>query len=377
MATINKPYQTLLKSNSIILGKYNLSLAANRLLDIALLQLQLNSYDEGEDLIVILSVNSIERITGNNISFRSHIKELSNSLKGQVIGIEDNKTKKFHYVSIISEVVYNGKLSITFNKSVQPLLTEFKSRFTELSFAHVMSLESVYSYRLYQIVRSIAYPGSHKCYKDENNTYHYTIDLAELRFVLGLVDINEEKVREVLDKGYITRPDYNKALSIATQVKHRNWRDLKKNAIDRAIKEISKKTDIILSFETQGKPIDEVTFLIRHKEKHTKTASQQKQDEKLMKSTDTIAEVKKIIDDISDSEAQSLLAIANNDLNVIKEKYKFLMKQRNIENKMGWLVAAIRDDYKTHGINKRNNWYCTTHESGYDFEQLEELLLDN
>ena len=105
MATINKPYQTLLKSNSIILGKYNLSLAANRLLDIALLQLQLNSYDEGEDLIVILSVNSIERITGNNISFRSHIKELSNSLKGQVIGIEDNKTKKFHYVSIISEVV--------------------------------------------------------------------------------------------------------------------------------------------------------------------------------------------------------------------------------------------------------------------------------
>ncbi len=378
MTTMKSDSLLLVKSNSIIRSMYDSTLMVNRILDVAISELQLNTYMDGEDLTVVLSPNKIRSIIGVGNSIYSNIKGVAASLTGLVIGYEDDENKKLHYTVIVVDTKYDGKLTITFNKQLRPLLIDFKNKFTQLYFDFVMRLESVYSYRLYQILKSVAYPGTHECRIEDNNTYYYTITVDELRLRLGSVDINEAGVSEVLKDSI--RPNYKKAVAAANRVANRDWRDFSKNALKKAEKEISEKTDISLSIKPQkdGRTIESLVFKISYKDIPPRNRTYNEEVPPI-DWDDHIKEVKDImrgIIDISDGEALDILKAANNDLAVINEKRKIFKNPENVDNKVGWMIDAIKKNYKlTPGIG--SSWKSNFHENHYDFARLEEELLEN
>ena len=77
-----------------------------------------------------------------------------------------------------------------------------------------------------------------------------------------------------------------------------------------------------------------------------------------------IQDVRKIIKEkINDKDINKILDVANNDISIIKEKYK-LSEGKNIKNIVGWLILAIKNNYEIKE-NIINNY------GEYNFELLE------
>ena len=51
-------------------------------------------------------------------------------------------------------------------------------------------------------------------------------------------------------------------------------------------------------------------------------------------------------------EARKLLDSATGNLTIIKEKYKLAQQQGKIDNLVGWMIKAIKDNYKKQ-VNKK------------------------
>lgn len=87
-----------------------------------------------------------------------------------------------------------------------------------------------------------------------------------------------------------------------------------------------------------------------------------------------IGAVRKLLK-VSVKEAEKILAAANNDLDVVVEKWK-VIQECNLKNKVGALITAIKEDWNNTPHNSRckgnfNNYEQRT----YDFEVLERKLL--
>ena len=73
---------------------------------------------------------------------------------------------------------------------------------------------------------------------------------------------------------------------------------------------------------------------------------------------------------------RTLAELSNYNLDIISEKYKLAKKQK-IDNIMGWMIDAIKNDYKL-PVSKNEQmsiWDIEKHD--YDFDELERLMLDN
>ena len=95
---------------------------------------------------------------------------------------------------------------------------------------------------------------------------------------------------------------------------------------------------------------------------------------KLQQNIDDINLVKEIIHEpITDIEALKILISAKGNINIIKEKYSYSAAVPKIGNMVGWIIDAIKNDYKSPKgkVNKFNEY----EQREYDFEDLEKKLL--
>ena len=83
--------------------------------------------------------------------------------------------------------------------------------------------------------------------------------------------------------------------------------------------------------------------------------------------------VKNIIGDISYSEAYKILNAADYDIENVKEKYNVVSKLKNVNNLVGAMMQAIKNDWTVTEVinNKFNNFEART----YDYNELEATLL--
>ncbi len=375
------------KANIIIGAKYKSTIYENKLLAAALYSLQNSTtYDQNGDIVAVMSAAQLKGIFGKGNSIYSHLKPVAASLIGRSIGIEDDQKKEFHYMTIVTDAEYKGGVcTITFNKKLKDRLLQIQNKFTLLSLPVMMDMSSVYSFRLYELLKSETFIGNRNCQQTMDGGFEFYIGLPELKLELGVVDASEKKVQEILNGK--AKPDYDKAVEVATEKSYDTWRDFKKNVMDVATKEISEKTEMNLSYETAragkgGKTVG-ITFTISYKNVEDRMDIFDEVVEKKItddEKYDLIDQVKALIEeDLSTKDIISILEAANYDYQKVERQYENAQKAKNIGNLVGWMIDAIKNEYRQ-PVGKRGrikNGFNNFPQNDYDFEDLEAKLLDN
>lgn len=330
------------KSNALIDGFFSASLLENIILTLGITKAE---YKENRmigvitasELISILSImNECDVSSPKNIYIR--MKKVVDNIRmsHQDIIIDIPSLNKYGYTPICGPVLYdNGKIIIKFEPDVTEYIKDIKSNYTLLYLPVLFSLSTTYSFRLYEILKSKAYS-----FDENNNQFTFMINLSKLRLLLGLVDVSSSEVKKAFNQ-----PSPNLDKIVETYGKYSRWDTFKYKVLDPSIKEINEKTDLCVSIDPDlhghgGKTCG--VFFTVCKKNQNNAASDTLNDELL----DKIDELSNYFDvPIKAKDIKTLLAAANNDVDVVKKAYDLSRKRDDIENIVGWLLTAIKKSF--------------------------------
>ena len=177
------------------------------------------------DIVEFCEICGIESDGGKNYkALKDALQGLSD--KSMWITLEDGTQNLTRWLQNVQIRPKSGKIAIRIDQALKPYLLHLKSNYTEFQLKHTLAMKSKYSVRLYEILRS---------YEDLSQLENIIFTLARLKTNIGA--------------------DY--AL----------WGDFKRRALDPAIKEINKYSDIYVDYIAfkRGKAFDKIHFSIRKK----------------------------------------------------------------------------------------------------------------
>ncbi len=382
--------QMYVKSNLMISAKYKSTVYENKLLAAALYTVQNASSNYADDLVAVMGAAQLRDMFGNGNSAYSRLKVAANGLVGRTIGYEDDANKEFVYMNLVRKAEYkDGVCKIYFNKDLRKHLVKIHNKFTILSLPVMMNMTSIYSFRLYELLKSEAFIGNRNCQLLYNGGYEFYITLSELKLVIGVVDASETKVQEVLNGK--EHPDYDHAVEVASNKSFSEWRDFKRRVLDIAQKEITEKTDLNISYKPyragKGAKVVGITFKIEAKPKNSilndvdsvevnivKPVKEKPSDDDIFELALRVREL--IREQVTASDIKAIMEAADYESDRIFKQYENSKKAKNIDNFVGWMIDAIKNDYKV--VNKKKkNTFNEFEQNSYDFDELEKELLRN
>lgn len=330
------------KSNFLIGGKYKSSLLENKVLAIALANIQ-NVVEEHGLLYSRIKASELRKMLGaNSGSFYNQLEPVARALTGKTIGMAEPDKKIFDYMAIIIHASYaDGIFTIKFNPEIKDYIHDIKKNFTLLQLPIMLSFKSVYSFRLYELLKSKAYYP--KQTYERTGVFHTTFLLSELKFDLGVVNAELDSVKRILANE--KNPDFDKAIDKSPEKVLNNWGDFKKKVLEVAKKEINQKTDIVIDYTPvrggKGGKIFQLEFTIRFN-------SVLQEPETGMTDADKL----KVLENMSSyipyplslHELETIAEAANYDLDKIKKAYDH-MQEYEVTNVAGWLISALKNNY--------------------------------
>jgi len=368
------------KSNFLIGAKYKSSLLENKVLAISLTKVR---KDESGQLISTVTASELKKyMKKTNGSFYDQLYSCADNLANRQIVMEDRENNKFMILNIVQTALYdNGKFTIKYNSDLEKYLYGLQQNFTKLSLPVMMSFKSVYSFRLYELLKSKAYYPRDK--KRPENLFRITFSLSELKLDLGAVNSSYDRVQRVLKS---STPDYDKAVEAAKEKTFARWGDFKDRVIDVAVNEINSMAEACMnvSYELgkagRGGKVYEVSFIVKltggmmeFMEQNVVLAPMVSPDMSVVELIDNLLED----EDMRVKDIKAIAVAAENDFERVKNAYDIYRRQKvKAANFTGWMVAAIKNGYKDSKKYQR----CGFHDfeqKEYDFEQLELQLLSN
>lgn len=195
----------------------------------------------------------------------------------------------------------NKNLTIRVNEKFKYLLNDFISNYTKLDLAELVSLKGTYSKNMYKLLKQYRSSG------------WFDINIDEFRSLLGI-------------------PDYYKMGNIDQKVLNPILEELNQYFPNLKVEKIKR-----------GRKIDRIKFIwdVNPVEKVSVMPKEDVIDEAMQ---NKINAVKAAISILDDTEILALLDVA--DVGVILEKYYTLAVGKNIDNLTGFLMAAIKNDWK-------------------------------
>lgn len=380
-----RPSDEYKKSNNLISAKYKSTLVENKLLNISLSKVnELRAEDveiEGETVHVFTSVmHSSELVntlgvTRKNLS--THLKSAYKKMAARQIGIEDDRGNFAYRNLFIGSDYNNGVFKLYYNPLLGKYYKQVEKSYTKLSLEAMMSFKSIHSLRLYELIKKECYIKGKESYDGPYIVYEVPYSVAELKLSLGIINADAPEVRSVLDSS--NPPDYERAVDVAKEQKFSKFNDFKSKCIEPAIEEINETIpDMNIEYKLEksgrGGKVQTITFIV--KETNAK-AKQEKEDVEVTLSEldedDFIDEIRDMISGIKTREARSIAEAAKWDMALISRKYE-MSKSQNIENIVGWLISAIKNDY-TEPVakmksNQRSTGFNNFSERTYDYEEL-------
>ncbi len=371
------------KSNLLIGAKYKSSLLENKVMAISLNKIKDAEEDKEGTLIVKLKASELKKLLDSKSgSFYSQLDKIGSSMTGRVIGMSDPETERFHYMAVINNAHYeNGVLTLEYNKYLNKYLKNIKQNFTKLNLETMLDFKSVYSFRLYELLKSRAYYP--KGVNRPDNMFVITYDLAELKLDLGVINAELANVRKILNDSAI--PNYEEALEASPEKVFTTWFEFRRNCIDVAVKEINEKrdkTEMEISYTPkksgQGGKVYAVDFFVRLYRQTNSTATEivnapadaLTEDEKL----NIYDEIREIIGSgIKTKDAKAIAEAAGYDVAVVREKYEIASGQ-DIDNVVGFMISAIKEGYSPAGAKrarKKKNDFEPAQRRQYDYNELE------
>lgn len=368
------------KSNFLISAKYKSSLLENKILAVSLTKVR---KDENGQLISTVTASELKKyMKKTNGSFYDQLYSCADNLANRQIVMEDRENNKFVILNIVQTAFYdNGKFTIKYNSDLEKYLYGLQQNFTKLSLPVMMSFKSVYSFRLYELLKSKAYYPKDK--KKSENLFRITFSLSELKLDLGAVNSSYDRVQRVLKS---SSPDYDKAVEAAKEKTFARWGDFKDRVIDVAVKEINSMPEACMhvSYELgksgRGGKVYEVSFIV----KLTNGMSEiTEPDVVLGPSITADMNIVEMIDNLLEDEdmrvkdIKSIAIAAENDFERVKNAYDIYRKQKvHAANFTGWMIAAIKNGY-TASKRYSGSSFHDFEQNEYDFDQLEMELLSN
>ncbi len=379
---------TYSKGNLLITAKYRSSLLENKLLAIALANIQ-NSYeDDNGNLISELKASEIKKLMGDSSnSIYRHLEPIAQQMTGRTIGMKDPEREIFDYKSVVTHAHYeNGTFTIEFNHLLKDQIIDIQNKYTVLNLPTMLLFKSVYSFRLYELLKSMSYIPKGQKRNEEDKNWELKFQLSELKLELGVVNANSDRVQKILSNK--KHPNFDEAVKAAPEQVFEQYRDFKRRVLDVAVSEINEKTEINVEYETlksgRGGKVNAIIFYVSY--------DNVAQKEEIVKTEEVVEkpmDIDELLDEIYDilegnfklKDVRKIAKEADYNLASIKKAYKVYKKNEdNVENSVGFMIAAIKDGYESTAKKKKTkakNTFVEFDQNEYDFDDLEGQLIDN
>jgi plasmid replication initiation protein len=290
--------------NNLVEARYRLTLQEKRV--VLWLASQVTPFDEDfkEHSLSIKDFSELTNTQGENLYTR--LQSVTRRLMQRIITIRPIGEKRLIQVAWLGAADYKidkGIISLSFHPHLKPFFLQLKRNFTKINIVDIMGLQSIYSIRIYELLKQKEYVGMR------------IITIDEIRDYCG---ISKEKYKQI--------------------------NDLRRKVLEVAKLDINEKTDIEITYTMikEGRKYVSVSFDIKNKKKIKKISESLKKEinkrEELIKemqdygfSRNTII---KIISDRSDFDIeQSILSV------------NYQIQNGNVKNPKAMLRTALQEKW--------------------------------
>ena len=359
---------TLSRSNAFIQSKHNCSLTENKLIALGLATVKMDHLGIPYSDIPVAALKQFEGIEPTNIYKK--VKEIAQCITTHTVICEEKiqgqlRLEVFTLVNNAEYIDGAATFRLTFNPSIVPMISNIQAPYTTLRIKTLMSFKNNYAYRLYELLATkeyLLYPKQ-KAQAIERVTIKYD-NINELRMQLTLVQVDDEKNKALLSKPYeqLTIDERAKMDKIIEKGHYKDWRDFKKSVIEVAKEHMSNNPLCPITFDYEpirsgrGGKVVGVKFYVYKNEKYILANEHVIQNFQIENNNlmDKVQQVRAFMEfeNISDYNIVALLEEAEYDVAKVKAAYNLALKQEVIDNLVGWLLVAIRENWaEQHNIS--------------------------
>ena len=356
--------------NILIGAKYQSTLLENKILALALSKADQIYYSEKHNPTVQITAAEIRKALGiKSHSIYQELEPLAKSMTGRVMGITDPENNFFDFVSVIARAKYeNGVFYISFNNELSDSIFNLEKRYTLLSLKMLMSFKSVYSFRIYEILRSVSFQRTHYAQRLLDGGYSFVMNVSELKLECGVVELSDREKRYLDSKN----PDYDKAVENAANQKYREWRNFKRHVLDVAHEEICASSDIWYDMEFirgRDRKITKINFIVHYKVKpgedeadvvDVKDGGYQElpggnEADVDEAAVDAVIKLAATDPPLKRRDAISMLSAANGDVEKVRRAFEYAEAYpKDISNLTAFIISAIKEDYGVTAYTLKN-----------------------
>ena len=388
------------KSIELASARHQLSLNENKLWNYALSVAKKN---EQGLYVSEFHMGDFFKATGSKHKGYSYndLKKFSYNISKKRIFIEDEEQTQFVMMNIVTTVYYddkNSKVRFEYAPRVTQILDESK-KLIALDSNIVFGLSNNTGIVLYEKIclaiedaDNILMGGE----KDDIKIYKLSYGLSELKFTLGMVDVYDDNLPKFAkDRIGVelakSEPDYDLIVSLCADNYFSKYHEVKR-ALDRAIKLLNEKSDVVIIYEAErgekGKSIRYINFFAAKKSEQKPSKILSQHDDKSLKTVLSSQEYELFLKakerfggHLNDDNLFIVLKAADYNLELIADKLGMALNKCDIRNLTGWLIRAIQNDYKDVSYHNPNGskWqkpvFLRCMERDYDMDALEKEIL--
>ena len=297
------------KSNSLVEARYRLSLQESRVILWLLSQIKVNDEDFKR---YHLDIKRFSEITGLSVDNQyAQLKKITRNIVKQSLEIYEPEKQTILHVSWLSAAFYEltkGYVVLEFSPYLKPYLLKIKSHFTTIQTGDLLKLKSIYSIRIFELLKQYETIGKR------------VISLEELRSYCG-IKLNQ----------------------------YRNYNAIKLYIIERAANEINSKTEYEVNYTEikESRKVVAIEWTINKKDLDKENQSHQiKSLHKEYRSD--LALIESIVEyGYSKSHAKKFLK--DYDENVVKQALQAVdiqISKNQVKNPKAMLRTAITEQWK-------------------------------
>ena len=328
----------VVQHNALAEAKYRLSVRAQKLLIRLLAELDRRNDDFGEIKLFLRDFAKLASGDPGDVLYKEFI-ETAKQFMGQFVSITQSPVPGerlprgliCHWISSMEKNPNDKSITFSFDPKLRPYLLGLSRNYFAYHTLHAFNLDSAYSIRLYQWAKSREYLRRPQ-----------QVALNDLRHFLGTVEIDCD--------GVIIKESLKR------------YNDFKKVALQPAVNEINKKTDIIIAFHEIKQPgtkiICAIIFSITMKEgaepvlieaqfrAQPELPLQNTSQEEALDEEENILGHIKTTYQLNNEQTKKIQGyIMANGMQYVLDKITLTESQPR-ENTARFFLAALRDDYK-------------------------------
>lgn len=222
-------------------ARYRLSDTAIKALSLLVSMIKVDDDEFKQYAIKLGDFKELTGATGNEVW--KYVDKMTDELMSNPFWIG---TKKMNWVTIADYQKGDGVVLFEIHRHLKPYLLELKKNFLEYNITNILPLRSGYVIRLYELCKDHYNEGTR--YKESTTSVVF--------------DLNIDRIRELFEipKSY-------------------RYNDIKKNIIDKAVKQFKQKTDIQIEYKEQkiGRKVDRLIITVKDNNKGSNDYTKSKQ----------------------------------------------------------------------------------------------------